>query len=447
MQGDSAWYSEARSFLLIIATSGATGYVLDWTVAGLWVGVAAYVARHLRYLHALIHWLQRRRVAYPPDGEGIWGEVFRRLSVRQKDDRLRIRRLARMVARFQQSTRAIPDGLVMLDSNQQIEWCNVVAGDLVGIRAPEDYGLRPDHFVRHPDFADFLQADTGNSLTMRSPQDLQKVLEIRKIPIADGNTLLIVADATERYLVEHMRKDFVADASHELRTPLTVLSGYLENINRMPENVPDTWQRPVQVMTEQATRMGHIVEDLLMLARMEGSASLGTQAEVIDVLGLLSMLVEDARELSGERGHHISLKADPTVRLRAVPDEIRTVFSNLLANAVTYTPDGGNVLASWSVDSNGAYFEVTDDGVGIAPEHVPRLTERFFRADKGRSRQYGGTGLGLSIVKHILERHNGRLHIESVVGEGSVFRCEFPCELVELQSEGSAPSMNVAASE
>ncbi len=447
MRENSAWYSEARSFLLIIATAGATGYALDWTVAGLWVGVAAYVARHLRYLYALIHWLQRRRVAYPPDGDGIWEEVFRRLSVRQKDDRLRIRRLARMVARFQQSTRAIPDGLVMLDSNQQIEWCNVVAGDLVGIRAPEDYGLRPDHFIRLPDFADFLQADTDNSLTMRSPQDPQKVLEIRKIPIADSNILLIVADATERYLVEHMRKDFVADASHELRTPLTVLSGYLENMNRMPENVPDTWQRPVQVMTEQATRMGRIVEDLLMLARVEGSTSLGTQAEVIDVLGLLSMLVEDARELSGERGHHISLKADPTVRLRAVPDEMRTVFSNLLANAVTYTPDGGNVLASWSGDSNGAYFEVTDDGVGIAPEHVPRLTERFFRADKGRSRQHGGTGLGLSIVKHILERHNGRLHIESVVGEGSVFRCELPCELVELQSEGSAPSMNVAASE
>ena len=267
---------------------------------------------------------------------------------------------------------------------------------------------------------------------LRSPVQSSRHLELRLFSIAEADFLLIAHDATDRFKTEQMRKDFVANVSHELRTPLTVLSGYLENMNRDPAALPDTWRRPVAAMDDQAGRMRRIVEDLLLIARMEGGPA--GEPEIIDVAGLATILVSDGVELSGKRGHHLTCEADAAVRLSGVSDELSTAFSNLIGNAVQYTPEGGDIDVRWYLDARGACFDVADSGDGIDADFIPRLTERFFRVDRGRSRDSGGTGLGLCIVKHILERHNATLEIESTLGQGSVFRCVFPSSSVVTET-------------
>ena len=418
-----AWQAELRVALLHALWIPFVAWLSGSFAWGVAAASVSYAISHLRHAYLLNRWLERSKSGYPPDGVGIWAQILRRQSERQREHRARKQRLAQMVLRIQRSTRAIPDALVVLNEEREIQWTNKAAEALLGVSTPRDGGQRVEFFIRHPDFSDFLNARVPGVFTLRSPVQPSQHLELRLFTIAETNSLLIAQDATDRVKIEQMRKDFVADVSHELRTPLTVLSGYLENMTRDPDALPDMWRRPVLAMSEQLGRMRHIVEDLLLIARMEGGPV--GEPEVVDVAGMVASLANDGIELSGARGHRITFEADSSVRLSGVQPELNTAFWNLVGNAVQYTPDGGSIELRWFADERGACFEVRDSGEGIDADHIPRLTERFFRVDRGRSRERGGTGLGLCIVKHIMERHNAMLEIESTLGKGSVFRCVF----------------------
>jgi len=420
----TAWRSEARTIAALALVAALIGAIVDALSFCFFIATLAYLAWHLRNVYRLLRWLERSRTGYPPDASGVWGIIFKYQSDRQREHRERKRRLTRILVRFQQSTRAIPDGLVLLDDQNQIEWTNHAATELLGVSAPRDSGQRIENFVRLPEFRAFIADDSTPACIVRAPAAATRFLEVRRVSFGDRNKLLIAHDATERFAVEQMRKDFVADVSHELRTPLTVLSGYMENMNRDPDSVPQMWQRPIKAMTEQSARMRMIVEDLLLLARMEGSPS--GKEETVDVARLAAQLARDARELSGEREHQVVLQVDAELLLCGVRAELQTAFSNLVSNAIRYTPDKGSITLRWYAESQNAYFAVEDTGEGIDERYIPRLTERFFRVDKGRSREQGGTGLGLSIVRHILDRHAAVLEVTSVVDQGTIFRCKFP---------------------
>jgi len=271
-----------------------------------------------------------------------------------------------------------------------------------------------------------------------SPVDDKVHLSVQVIIYGDNQRLLIARDVTRLRRLEAMRRDFVANVSHELRTPVTVLVGYLETLEEDAE-CARRWARPLALMREQATRMRRIVDDLLMLSRLEteDAGHHPRARQPVDVPALLGRIVEEARALSGPRGHRIGLEAERGLGLAGSEGELASAFTNLLANAVQYTPEGGEIRVRWWSDAAGAHLAVSDTGIGIAPEHIPRLTERFYRVDVARSRATGGTGLGLAIVKHVLQRHDARLHIESEPGRGSTFRCDFPPErLVRLPGAG-----------
>ncbi|MBT6273199.1 MAG: phosphate regulon sensor histidine kinase PhoR [Chromatiales bacterium] len=427
------WSAELRilgGWLLGGIVLGAVLSVPGWGAAG---GLAGYCGRHLRLAGRMLWWLSRERSSYPPEANGIWDELFHRLYMREREHRRGKRQLRTMLVRFQQSTRAIPDALVVLDENLCIQWTNASATAMLGISAGQDRGRRIVNLVRHPLFAQFLESHRARpteSLIMPSPVSANVTVEIRLVAFADGQHILIVRDTTERQRIESMRSDFVANVSHELRTPLTVLSGYLENFQRIPENVPETWQRPIAAMSSQTDRMSRLVEDLLTLARIESAPPAGP-AEPIEMTGLLVAACHDARDLSGANQHLIELDVDEGLKLRMVHGDVQTVVVNLISNAVHYTPSAGRIDVLWFANENGAFLEVRDNGPGISLEHLPRLTERFYRVDRGRSREQGGTGLGLAIVKHLLERYGASLEVDSVVGQGTTFRCCFSLGMVE----------------
>ncbi|MEM7406866.1 MAG: phosphate regulon sensor histidine kinase PhoR [Pseudomonadota bacterium] len=423
MNAARAWREELRLIAVVVGAMVVLALAFESWLLGLFAALTGYLGIQLANAVQLVRWLSDRKSNYPPEANGLWGEVYRSLAEWERFNRERRHQLADQLVRFQQSTRALPDGLVMLDAEHQILWTNPAARELLGVSGQRDAGSRIENFVRHPEFLRFLHDPSAGACELRSPISATQWLELRRVQFGDSNALLIAHDATERVNVEQMRRDFVADVSHELRTPLTVLSGYLENINRTPELVPDTWQRPVAAMTDQSARMGRIVEDLLLLARMEAGPQ--GEATTLDVAAIVERVALDTAELSAGREHQIVCDVDSDVQLTGVQQEIHTAFTNLAANAVRYTPDHGCISLRWYA-ANGACFEVEDSGDGIDEQDVPRLTERFFRVDKGRSRAEGGTGLGLSIVRHILDRHDAQLEIESTLGEGSLFRCRFP---------------------
>lgn len=330
-----------------------------------------------------------------------------------------------MLDRFEQATSALPDATVVLSMHGEIEWFNDAAHEMLGLRWPFDAGQRIANLVRHPKFIEFMAtADYSKTVEMPSPADSGILLAALVVPYGEKR-LLIARDVTRIQRLEQVRRDFIANVSHELRTPLTVVNGFLETLNDASGECPASWVRPLQLMQQQTLRMQNIVNDLLKLSRLETDQQ-STVQTIIDVPGMSNMLVRDAYALSGERAHRIELETDQQLWLRGNHDELHSAFSNLIFNAVQYTPAGGEIRIRWFQDQQGAHWVISDTGDGIAPHDLPRLTERFYRVDAGRSRQRGGTGLGLAIVKHVLNRHAAQLHIESELGTGSVFSCDFP---------------------
>ncbi|NKC12607.1 MAG: phosphate regulon sensor histidine kinase PhoR [Gammaproteobacteria bacterium] len=438
-----ALWIEARIAGLCLLVGITLGGVFGVASLGGLAGAVTYILRHLRFGVQMMAWLERERPDYPPDAQGVWDEIFHRLYLREKAYRERKRELRRLLIRFQQSTRAIPDALVLLGSGYDIQWTNSAADRLLGISVSKDRSRPIVNLVRHPDFSSFLEDGCKASLTIPSPTDPKVSIEFRLVGFAEGQHLLIVRDSTERQRIESMRRDFVANVSHELRTPLTVLGGYLENFQRDPDRVPATWRRPIAAMSDQTERMRRLVEDLLMLARIESSPAV-EKNQVVDVPALIAVARHDAAELGGAKRLTIEADMDDRLRLWGAFNDLQTIVVNLVSNAVQYTGYGGHIQLRWFAADEGAFFEVQDDGDGIGQEHLPRLTERFYRVDKGRSRDRGGTGLGLAIVKHLLDHYGAKLHVTSKVGQGSTFSCQFPAGLTE-RSDGQPQRMEMTS--
>jgi two-component system phosphate regulon sensor histidine kinase PhoR len=310
---------------------------------------------------------------------------------------------------------------------------------LLGLRRPVDVGLRIDNLIRAPEFAHYLHSDDFSMpLVIRPPVQIDMFLALQMVPYGGGQSLLLVRDVTRQMRLEAMRKDFVANASHELRTPLTVISGYLDTLADDP-SVDPAWDGPIKDMRAQAQRMNAIIADLLELSRLE-SADGEAAREPIDVPHMLERLHRDAL-ISADRPRQVLLDLESSDGLYGSAHEVESAFTNLLVNALKYTMPEGAVRMRWWTDDQGAYFSVIDSGIGIPAEHIPRLTERFYRVDAGRSRGQGGSGLGLAIVKHALQRHGGWLDVQSTEGKGSTFTCHFPQQRIwklELRNAASA---------
>jgi two-component system phosphate regulon sensor histidine kinase PhoR len=416
-----------RHFLLLIVACLLVGFITGEYAWALVVGLTAYSAWHLRQLLRLHKWLRTRKNGEaPPEGHGLWGEVFDNIYHLQRRD-LKVRdRLQAVIDRIQDSTAALRDAVIMLDRDGNLEWWNIAAEKLLGLKTPQDSGQQITNLVRDPRFIEYFEGHNYNEpLELPSPINDRVRLQYHITQYGNREHLMLVRDVTRLYQLEQMRKDFVANVSHELRTPLTVIAGYLETLLDNVENVNPRWLRALQQMQQQGGRMQNLLNDLLLLAKLEATDYPSDNHPVAVDLLLLS-IKSDAQALSAERNHRITLEADPHLRLKGSEVELRSAFSNLIFNAVKYTPDAGEIHVRWWGDEQGSHLSVRDSGIGIDEKHLPRLTERFYRVDSSRASNTGGTGLGLAIVKHVLLRHRGKLEVSSVLGKGSIFTCHFP---------------------
>jgi two-component system phosphate regulon sensor histidine kinase PhoR len=390
-----------------------------WLVAVL----GGYLTLQLANLYRLQRWLVHRREEDPPDLGGVWGDVVALVGRIYRRKNIHKRRVSQLFREFRRLTAAMPEGVVLLSPEREILWFNRTASQLLGLRRKVDFGVRIENLIRQPDFSHYLENGLQAApVVVRFGQGGDRFLACQVIPAGD-QLLMLVRDVTRETRLEAMRKDFVANASHELRSPLTVINGYLDQLGE-DEAVDAVWHGPIAEMRRQAERMRLIVEDLLELSKLEAS---GKEAplEPVDVGGLLALIRKDmlARDT---RPSEIHLSLDSSSRLLGSEADIHSIAANLVSNAVKYTPPEGSVEIRWWTDDKGGHLAVSDTGIGIPAEHLPRLTERFYRVDRGRSRKTGGSGLGLAIVKHALQRHGARLAVESVEGKGSTFTCHFP---------------------
>lgn len=393
------------------------------------VALGGYIALQLWRLHQLHKWLLSDKRGEVPDASGPWGDVFHAVHKLVRQNARRTDELTDALTRFQSAAAAMPDAVVFLSEHEEIEWANPSAATLLGVDYPRDRGMRLANLLRDPDFTRYLyHADFSEPLEMDSPASPHLMVSLQIVPFGARLKLILARDITRLQGLEQMRRTFVANVSHELRTPVTVLSGYIETLQDIEPIRPEELKKHLATMHEQALRMQRLVDDLLMLSRLETAPR--PKEEVIDVPALLAGLKEQAEILSGEARHHITLDAQPGLTLLGSREELHSAFMNLINNAVRYTPAAGNIALRWFAENEAAKFSVADTGEGIAAEHIPRLTERFYRVDTARSRASGGTGLGLSIVKHVLLRHNAHLEVQSEIGHGSTFTCVFPANRV-----------------
>ncbi|CAM3657247.1 phosphate regulon sensor histidine kinase PhoR [Rheinheimera salexigens] len=414
--------------LLLFCFIGVVGFLSNSALAALLILSVALLLWHYHHLFLLDKWLWRDRKLSPPLSEGVWGNLFEGFYYQQRKERRKQRLLRDTVRRFRDGAEALPQAVVVLTTDWAIIWCNKLAQMLIGLHWPDDEGQRLHNLIRHPDFLSYLkQLNFSQPLELASPINEQLVLEFNIVPYGAEQYLLTVRDISQLKQLEQVRKDFVANVSHELRTPLTVLQGYLELMD--DESVPDEkiWRKAHTVMLEQTKRMDGLVQQLLTLSRIEASARVQFEDKV-DVPAMLAQLKLETESLNQEKQHHIQFKIDNSLYVTGVSEELRSAFSNLVINAIKYTPAGGDIQISWQRQHLSALFSVIDNGEGIAPQHVKRLTERFYRVDQARARNTGGTGLGLAIVKHVLSRHNSRLMIFSEPGQGSRFSFTLPAE-------------------
>ncbi|MFL6673732.1 MAG: phosphate regulon sensor histidine kinase PhoR [Massilia sp.] len=417
------WVPALLRLGLVFLAAGVV-WSMSGPVAGLALALAAVVIAlfvQLAYLHQLGEWLTDPASGKLPDGWGAWTDVFARLYRLRRDDERNQAELTEWLARFRQAMQLLPEGVAIMDDVLHLEWCNQAAGRHLGLTLERDKGRRVTNLVRHPEFIDYIilgRYEQPLTLSFKGRR-----LECRIIPFESRRQILVTHDATESERIEAMRRDFIANASHELRTPLTVIVGFLEIALGDPGLDAAVRLAHLKLMTEQAQRMQRLIEDMLTLSRLE-SDDYPLKRERVDIKALVESVAADARALSGGR-HEISVQVDgPDVMGSA--EELRSAFANLASNAVRYAPDGGTIRLSWQRGPDDLRFAVADSGIGIDQQHIARLTERFYRVDKSRSRETQGTGLGLAIVKHVLLRHGGRLAITSVPGKGSTFTASLP---------------------
>lgn len=424
------WSREIWRIIWLALLGLCLGWLVDYPGAGLAAGLLFCLVYHLRQFRALFLWLTLHPHDEPPAAKGMWGELFDRLYRYQKSQRITQSRLRATLARIQESSEAMRDSVVMLDRHGDLEWWNSAATDMLGLQTAHDRGQHITNLLRDPRFISYFNArDYSEPLTLTSPIDERRILQYQITLYGDDERLVMARDITRLHRLEQMRRDFVANVSHELRTPLTVLSGYLETYGDLKELLPPRLGKGIVQMEEQTRRMQNLVNGLLLLSRLEIDQG-GDDHQMLAVGPMLDSIRRDALALSRQQ-HSVQVILESDAGLIGSEQELRSAISNLAFNAVRYTPEGSQITLRWSVAANGSgCIEVEDDGDGIDPVHIPRLTERFYRVDKGRSTATGGTGLGLAIVKHVLLRHEAQLNVESHPGEGASFRCVFPAKRV-----------------
>lgn len=429
----AGWRAVIRVGIALIAAL-LIGLIFRRVALALALVLGAALAFHLANLLRVEHWLRRRSVESPPDIRGAWGElvaIIARIHRRKQHHKTHVTGLLR---EFQRLTTAMPEGAVLLGPEHEILWFNPRASAWLGLRRKRDFGIRITNLVRQPAFVEYLNTSRPDSgVVVQDASDPMRWFAFNLVKTGAGERqLLIVRDVSREQHLLNMRKDFVANASHELRSPLTVITGYLDALADDAKLDP-AWSAPVQEMRRQAERMGEIIGDLLELSKLE-SGERSQDERAVDMGGILSMLRKEA--LLKERGpRDVTVRLESDALLLGVESELHSIASNLVSNAVKYTSPQGGIELRWWTSEDGAYLSVRDAGIGIAPEHIPRLTERFYRVDPGRARSMGGSGLGLSIVKHALQRHDAELQIESTEGVGSTFTCRFPAERIVARGE------------
>jgi len=411
--------------------------LLLWADSG-WVAALAFLAgiqafvmlRRLLQEYRLSRWLENPDEVEPPDATGTWGDIFYRLDKLQRRQRASRSELTNALEQFEHAAQAVPDGMVILNRSDQIEWCNPASRKYLGLDCERDRGQFIRYLLRQAPFLEFLDAaDYSQRLVCKSPINREVSLSMQLVPFGAAQKLLVARDITDLERVDAMRRDFIANVSHELRTPLTVVGGFVETLADETNLSAEESRRYFDLMLDHTRRMQRLLDDLLTLSQLESDDHALKEAP-IDVKELAGALKSDAESLSRGR-HTVRLQLESSAGLKGNVQEIRSALSNLVSNAVRYTPDGGEITLTWREQGDEGVFAVTDTGEGIAPEHIPRLTERFYRVDRSRSRETGGTGLGLAIVKHVLTRHGARLDIRSVPSKGSTFAVVFPAQRVQ----------------
>ena len=433
------WYRESGLLLVFLAAGAAAALASgSWRVWML-VSLSLLGFWHLLQLVRLCRWLSPGggldRGAAPPQSRGAWGWVFDALYRRQRQLQEDRRMLLDAADTVKDIASAMSDGVLLVDALGAIDWCNQVATRLLGVRLPADRGRFLIDVLREPEVVQYFQRENFTEpLKLRSERNPAIYLQIDVTVYGAGRRMLLARDVTDVFRLERMRVDFVANVSHELRTPLTVINGYLETLHGMEdEHVPLAMlNRALTQMQAQSMRMEALVNDLTVLSRLESRSDARDSGQLIDVARLVARLTDEVPLQAGEH-KAISVEVSQQALLLGQEKEIHSAFGNLINNACKYTEADGHVFVEWRLEAGRAVFEVRDDGEGIEAEHLPRLTERFYRVDKSRSVSTGGTGLGLAIVKHALMRHQATLEIDSEPGVGSCFRCVFPLHRVQLR--------------
>ncbi len=431
----------ALAELLTAAALAALGAIIGYSLGGvrgmelmLFGIVAFFFARQLWMALKLIRWTTAPLGTPTPSARGVWGAVFEALHRRGRLSAAARDQATEELVRFRRAAEALPDGVLILDGHRAIEWMNMHAEACLGLKAAVDTGSRVTNLLREPEFLDYLDSPDhrGAPLELATQRNPGRTLQIQAAPFAAGRTLLLVRDVTQLQKLATMRRDFVANVSHELKTPLTVTLGFVETaLDALPDTPPEELAHYLQTAAEQARRMQQLIEDLLTLSSLETDSPPPLE-EPVDGAALMAEVRQEATALSAGR-HRITLEIDGPAKLLGSTRELHSAFANLAINAVRYTPDGGEITLRWHIDaSGGGRYSVRDTGIGIAPQHLSRLTERFYRVDRGRSRDAGGTGLGLAIVKHVLERHQAVLQVDSESGVGSTFSAVFPPHRLQI---------------
>lgn len=428
------WNLEFNQLLVLLALGAFIGWGVGYPGWGIALVSVSYSIWMLLRSRDLLRWLRSDSDAEPPEGSGLWGAIFDNLYQQQKQQREHIQQLQTVIARAQQSTNAISDAVIVVNHGGELEWWNQAGSNLLGLQQSTDRGQPIANLVRDPRFVRYFnRAQFDAPLDIPAARHPGQMLQFQITTFGEGDRLIVVRDITRLHNLEQMRKDFVANVSHELRTPLTVIKGYLETFLDMLAADNPQLKRGLTQMQQQTLRMELLVNDLLLLSRLE-TENTSQPLKPVAVAKLLRQVYNDALAINDEKRHRIHLDADDNLQIYGDENELRSAFSNLVVNAVKYTPEQGEIHIRWWENDDGAHMAVEDNGIGIDAKHIPRLTERFYRADPSRHVKTGGTGLGLAIVKHVLIHHGANLVIESEVGQGSTFTCHFPLKSIVRQN-------------
>ncbi len=424
----SAWLSELNRILLVFVPCGVFGIVTGYFLLFFVIGLIIYGLWTARQLVTLKRWLDGGAIIdEAPEFLGLADQHVSSIVDLQKHSQTKQNALKEFVEQFNEMIAALPDAVVVMTASGEILSSNQAAQNLLQIHPTSDKNTRITQLVRNPIFTSYFTAGKFDKpLEVRGAAANEPELNIRIISFGENRLVLIAQDMTHAARIYEMRRSFILNASHELRTPLTVILGYLETLSEH-RGLPDDCKSAVQAADLQAQRMKQLVEDLLTLSRLESAASVARETDVVPIASLITEVVKEAQFSNWLVNHNVQIQIETDVMLKGKLREIHSLISNLVTNAIKHTEVGTNINVIWRrADENSAELVVEDNGQGIAPEDIERLTERFYRVDTGRSREKGGTGLGLSIVKHIVERHEGKLDIASQLGQGAVFTCSFP---------------------